>query len=48
MNDEEEEEMRKLYQLYKAERDMGLLRPQEEIDQDIRDAGRGHLLGDRE
>lgn len=37
----EEEMMRSLYE---AEKRAGLLRPQSEIDQDLIDAGRGHLV----
>lgn len=33
--------------LREGERRAGLLRPQSEINQDLRDAGRGHLIGDR-
>lgn len=36
--------MKRNWALYQAEKAAGLLRPQEEIDQDIRDAGRGHLV----
>lgn len=33
--------------LYEAERAAGIFRPQHEIGQDLRNAGRGHLVRDR-
>ena len=39
-----EAEMQRMFELYRAEKRAGLLRPQEEIDRDIEEAGRGHLL----
>ena len=37
-------ELLKMWKLYQGEKRAGLLRPQEEIDRDIIDAGRGHLV----
>lgn len=39
-----EKDLPKLRRQYEAERRAGLLRPQEELDQELRDAGRGHLV----
>lgn len=37
-------EGRSMHALYKAEKAAGLLRPQAEIDEELRQAGRGHLV----
>lgn len=37
-------EFKRLKDLYEAEKRAGLLRPQTELDQELRDAGRGHLV----
>ena len=40
----QDEELRELYALYKGEASAGLHKPQEELDAELRDAGRGHLV----
>lgn len=40
----EQAEIRHWYALWEGERAAGLLRPKAELDQELRDAGRGHLV----
>ena len=40
----QDEELRELYALYKGEASAGLHKPQSELDAELRDAGRGHLV----
>ncbi len=41
---EEQREAAKWAALYRGEKAAGLLRPQEELDRELREAGRGHLV----
>lgn len=40
------EQAKRLRPLYEAEKRSGLLRPKEELDKELREAGRGHLVRD--
>lgn len=45
--DHEDAEMRRWWELYKAEKRAGLTMSREEYERTLRDAGRGHLIRER-